>query len=141
MTVVNGKTERRDKTGSAGDNFHALSDGAESESDTGLCQGSHWVWEGTPSPVQSDDVVNSHLSRALEHTDAASSSPIARPWGRDDQTGRLVDGKVGLGPVMDRRHLRPDAILAQDPRFSLRLVIPIIFFVLSMLLVVVQHRL
>ena len=27
----------RDKTGSAGDNFHALADGEESESDTGLC--------------------------------------------------------------------------------------------------------
>ena len=40
---------------------------------------------------------------------------------------RLVDGKVGLGPVMDRRHLRPYPILAQDPRFSLRLVILVIF--------------
>ena len=43
----------------------------------GWPQGSHWVWEGTPS----DDAVDLHLSRAFEHPDAASSSPIARPWG------------------------------------------------------------
>ena len=53
----------------------------------GASQGSHWVWE-TRSPVQSDDAVNLHPSRALEHTDAASSSPIARFWGRDVSSWR-----------------------------------------------------
>ena len=30
----------------------------------GAGQGSHWVWEGTPSPVQNDDAVNIHPCRA-----------------------------------------------------------------------------
>ena len=30
----------------------------------GASQGSRWVWEGTPSPVQSDDAVNIHPCRA-----------------------------------------------------------------------------
>ena len=46
----------------------------------GASQGSHWVWEGTPSPVQSDDAVNLHPSGALVLTDSASST---RSWSRD----------------------------------------------------------
>ena len=67
-------------------------------------RGSHWVWEGTPSPVQSDDVVNLHLSRALQHTDAASSSPIARPWGRDDQTGQRTSNSPSVLSLMECSH-------------------------------------
>ena len=36
MTVVNRKTEPVTKSGSAGDNFHTLADGEESESETDL---------------------------------------------------------------------------------------------------------
>ena len=41
----------------------------------GWPQGSHWVWEETPSPVQSDTAVNNYI---LSGARRASSSPIAQ---------------------------------------------------------------
>ena len=39
----------------------------------GWPQGSHWVWDGTPSPVQSDNAVNRHPSRADTYVSNAVS--------------------------------------------------------------------
>ena len=52
MTVVNRKTELV-KTGSAGDNFHTLSDGEESESETGLeCLDEQHLWYATDDEAE-----------------------------------------------------------------------------------------